>query len=84
MDIFNKPIFFGLIAAIISYYFFRNDKDEEINNMSLKYSLLIGILVWITGYYFQGSNIQIMPPYNIPTQMNSNLSVFTDKPNWNI
>lgn len=82
MDIFNKPIFFGLIAAIISYYFFKNDKDEQINNMSLKYSLLIGILVWITGYYFQGSNTPIIP--YIPNQIATNLSVFTDKPNWNI
>ncbi len=81
MDIFNKPIFFGLVAAIIAYYFFNNDKEEEKQNMSLKYSLLIGILVWITGYYFQGT-IQSMP--YIPQQITPNLSVFTDKPNWNV
>lgn len=81
MDIFSNPIFFGLIASIITYYVLKSDKDDEKKKMSFKYAILVGLLVWLTGYYFQRNDIsqmsQIMPNVNY-----NKFDILTDKPNW--
>ncbi|AYV79292.1 MAG: hypothetical protein Faunusvirus8_9 [Faunusvirus sp.] len=60
----EHPLVFGFVAGIIAYMFIRLDKKADENKrFSLKYPVLVGLMVWFAAYYFQ--NMVQVPTVNI-------------------
>ena len=50
----EHPLVFGFVAGVIAYMFIRLDKKaDEGKRLSLKYPVLVGLMVWFAAYYFQ-------------------------------
>lgn len=83
IDNLNNPIVFGVLASIITYYVLQNDKSDEKRRLSLKYSILVGLMVWFVGYYFNNSSSVFGSSGTLRNNSPIAQDIFTDHPSWN-